>query len=149
MKKRNLLLINKLQKGVLRPFPSNFDLPPSVTVGEHETQFFKTERVKTISGEQCPVYVERNINFNLDEVCDPQVPDEEPETTTLPKSSSERLRNLRNILQYQIEWYLEYTKKEATGEVDSSYVYDQMSEVFQDNLTRGDLANIIKELIDE
>lgn len=81
MRKRNLLLINESQRGTLYPFPANFPLPPSVEVGEHNTKFYQTNRVKTLNGEVCPVYVENAMTVNLDEVSDPvdpSVQQEEP-----------------------------------------------------------------------
>lgn len=83
MRKRNLLLINESQRGTLYPFPANFPLPPSVEVGEQNTKFYQTNRVKTLNGEVCPVYVENAMTVNLDEVADPvgespSVPENEP-----------------------------------------------------------------------
>lgn len=108
MIKRNLLLVDKLKRGVLYPFPANFQLPPSVTVGEHEQVFSRTDRVKTTNGEVCPVYIEGNVNFSLDEVSDPVAEDEVgvvEQETLHEKSPVERIDNLREILQTQIYQY--------------------------------------------
>lgn len=147
MIKRNLLLLSNTGRGALKPFPAKFELPSSIVAGEKEIEFFKTNRVKTIDGEQCPIYVEGKYSqLNLDDFSDP-VEESVNQEPVFVKSSAEKLDSIRVILDKQIAWYKEYSEKEKNGEVDSSYVYDQMYEVFQDNLSRGDFVAIIEELI--
>ena len=152
MIKRNLLLLSNSGQGALKPFPEKFELPMSITAGEQETEFFRTDRVKTIRGEVCPIYVQgRNFQLDINQFADPVVEKSddtmEQQAVADSKSDTDRVENLRKILSLQIDWYREYSEKEETGEVDSSYVYDQMYEIFQDNLSRGEFVAIIEELL--
>jgi hypothetical protein len=61
--------------------------------------------------------------------------------------STGRVLRLRALLADQLAWYAEYTEKERTGEVDSSYVYDMAEEEFG-QASRGlfqDILSILSE----
>lgn len=58
------------------------------------------------------------------------------------KLTNKKMEKLKQILAKQISWYKEYTEKEKTGEVDSSYVYDMACGQFTD-LSRSDYAEIL------
>lgn len=53
------------------------------------------------------------------------------------------MKELQKILAKQVKLYKEYSAKEKTGEVDSSYVYDMAYEWFND-LSRGDFCLILE-----
>ena len=58
-------------------------------------------------------------------------------------SDSEKLEELRKILSPILEWY---KKVKEDGEPDSSYLYDETCEQFND-LSRGDFQNIVEILL--
>lgn len=53
------------------------------------------------------------------------------------------MNELKEILSKQLSLYKEFSEKEKTGEVDSSYIYDMSYEWFQD-LRRGDYQRILE-----
>ena len=52
------------------------------------------------------------------------------------------MEKLKQILAKQITWYKEYSLKEKSGEVDSSYIYDMAYEQFNE-CSRSDYAEIL------
>lgn len=61
------------------------------------------------------------------------------------RMEGESIQQLRKILAPQLALYAEFTAKEKTGEVDSSYVYDMACEWFND-LSRGEFCSILEAL---
>jgi len=49
---------------------------------------------------------------------------------TLVTYDDDKIKRLRDLLAPQLEWYEEYSKKELSGEVDESYIYDMAREEF-------------------
>lgn len=59
-----------------------------------------------------------------------------------------KIKNLEAILNRQLAWYEENLKKEESGEIDGSYIYDMAYEVFNE-LSRGDYLAILETLADK
>lgn len=57
-------------------------------------------------------------------------------------------KKIKVILKPVIDWYLEYKEKEKIGEVDESYIYDELPEQFE-QLSRGDLLRLIELILSE
>lgn len=58
-------------------------------------------------------------------------------------NNNEKIDGLKEIFKSQLTWYKSNSELQSTKEIDSSYIYDSISESFSD-LTRGDMMKIME-----
>lgn len=67
--KRLILLLNNNGQAVLKEHPAAYPLPDRKTISTKDdpVDFYKTDRVREVNGEEAVIYVQRNSRVNLDD----------------------------------------------------------------------------------
>lgn len=63
-------------------------------------------------------------------------------------TDQQKIEKLKFILRHQIVWYQDNKQKQEAGEIYGSYIYDNLSQQF-DDLRRGDFVELLEVLLGE